>query len=184
MVKFQKYGDPNYIQPSAPPKKYLGGKRYANKGFSAPYANGSAGDEKQRDQQEPEEIEDERFKNLDANLVQRIKQEIMESVSPIHWDDIAGLEYAKKMVTEAVVLPLLRPDIFTGLRAPPKGILLFGPPGTGKTLIGRCIATQSKSTFFNISASSLTSKWIGEGEKTVRALFTLAKAYQPSVSIL
>lgn len=71
--------------------------------------------------------------------------------------------------------PLLRPDIFTGLRHPPKGILLFGPPGTGKTLIGKCIASQSHSTFFSISASSLTSKWIGDGEKMVRALFAVAR---------
>lgn len=52
-------------------------------------------------------------------------------------------------------------DIFKGLRGPPKGLLLFGPPGTGKTLIGKCIASQSKATFFSISASSLTSKWVG-----------------------
>ena len=70
---------------------------------------------------------------------------------------------------------MLRPDIFTGLRGPPKGLLLFGPPGTGKTLIGKCIASQSKSTFFSISASSLTSKWVGEGEKMVRALFAVAR---------
>ena len=62
-----------------------------------------------------------------------------------------------------------------GLRGPPKGLLLFGPPGTGKTLIGKCIASQSGSTFFSISASSLTSKWVGEGEKMVRALFAVAK---------
>ena len=54
-------------------------------------------------------------------------------------------------------------------------IILAGPPGTGKTLIGKCIACQSKSTFFSISASSLTSKWVGEGEKMVRALFAVAK---------
>ena len=78
-------------------------------------------------------------------------------------------------------LPLLRPDIFTGLRGPPKSLLLFGPPGTGKTLIGKCIAAQSGSTFFSISASSLTSKWVGEGEKMVRALFAVAKVNSPSV---
>lgn len=53
------------------------------------------------------------------------------------WEDIAGLQLAKSVIQEAVVWPLLRPDIFTGLRRPPKGILLFGPPGTGKTLIGK-----------------------------------------------
>lgn len=72
-------------------------------------------------------------------------------------------------------------DIFKGLLAPPKGILLFGPPGTGKTLIGKCIASQTKATFFNISASSLLSKWVGEGEKMVRALFAVARCRQPSV---
>lgn len=97
-----------------------------------------------------------------------------------------------------MIWPLLRPDIFKGIRRPPKGILLFGPPGTGKTLIGnknyylflsfhqhikiilvhflgKCIASQSNSTFFSISASTITSKWIGEGEKSVRALFAVAR---------
>lgn len=68
-----------------------------------------------------------------------------------------------------------------GARAPPKGLLLFGPPGTGKTLIGRAIASNIRATFFNISAGSLTSKWIGEGEKMVRALFAVAAALQPAV---
>jgi SpoVK/Ycf46/Vps4 family AAA+-type ATPase len=88
-----------------------------------------------------------------------------------HWHHVVYMFYFQ----EVVVWPLLRPDIFTGLRRPPKGILLFGPPGTGKTLIGKCIASQSQSTFFSISASSLTSKWIGDGEKMVRALFAVAR---------
>ena len=62
-----------------------------------------------------------------------------------------------------------------------QGLLLFGPPGTGKTLIGKCIAHQSGCTFFSISSSSLTSKWVGEGEKMVRALFAVARVHQPSV---
>jgi len=114
-------------------------------------------------------------------MVELIKNEIMDQGDPISWDDIAGLEFAKDTVKEIVVWPLLRPDIFTGLRGPPRGLLLFGPPGTGKTLIGKCIASQSGSTFFSISASSLTSKWVGEGEKMVRALFCVAKVHQPAV---
>jgi len=67
------------------------------------------------------------------------------------------------------------------LREPARGMLLFGPPGTGKTMLARAVATESKSTFFAISASSLTSKFLGESEKLVRALFGLAKALAPSI---
>lgn len=84
-----------------------------------------------------EEVVDERLKNIEPRMIELIKSEIMDSGTLITWDDIAGLEFAKTIIQEVVVWPLLRPDIFTGLRRPPKGILLFGPPGTGKTLIGK-----------------------------------------------
>ncbi|KAM9387434.1 fidgetin-like protein 1 [Phaethornis superciliosus] len=124
---------------------------------------------------------DERLKSIEPKMVELIMHEIMDHGPPVNWDDIAGVEFAKATIKEIVVWPMLRPDIFTGLRGPPKGILLFGPPGTGKTLIGKCIACQSGATFFSISASSLTSKWVGEGEKMVRALFTVARCQQPAV---
>nr|XP_034191048.1 fidgetin-like protein 1 [Osmia lignaria] len=167
-------------------KKTLGGKGSVNSRFVCPLKRDKEKAEGQDNKYYNEtdgtaEVEDERLKNIEPKLVELIKNEIMDSKTIISWDDIAGLEYAKKIIKEVVVYPMLRPDIFTGLRRPPKGILLFGPPGTGKTLIGKCIASQSKSTFFSISASSLTSKWIGEGEKMVRALFTVARVYQPSV---
>lgn len=130
--------------------------------------------------QEPQ-ILDERLKNFEPKIVELIMSEIMDHGPPVTWDEIAGLEFAKTTIKEIVVWPMLRPDIFTGLRGPPKGILLFGPPGTGKTLIGKCIACQSGATFFSISASSLTSKWVGEGEKMVRALFAIARCHQPAV---
>ncbi|XP_033735185.1 fidgetin-like protein 1 [Pecten maximus] len=128
-----------------------------------------------------DEPEDERLKGIEPKMIELVMNEIMDNGPQMNWTDIAGLEFAKKCIKEIVVWPMLRPDIFKGLRGPPKGLLLFGPPGTGKTLIGKCIASQSRSTFFSISASSLTSKWVGEGEKMVRALFAVARCHQPAV---
>jgi SpoVK/Ycf46/Vps4 family AAA+-type ATPase len=99
----------------------------------------------------------------------------------VKWEDIKGLEEIKKIIKETIIMPRLRPDIFKGLLAPSKGILMYGPPGTGKTLLAKAIATECRSTFFNCSASTLTSKWMGEGEKLMKALFTLANEKSPSV---
>lgn len=108
----------------------------------------------------------------------------MVNTQNVTWDDISGLEYPKSIIQETIIMPQLRPDLFNGIRRPPKGILLFGPPGTGKTMIGKCIAAQSNSKFFSVSAANLQSKWIGEGEKLVKALFAVAEVYQPSVRLI
>ena len=84
------------------------------------------------------------------------------------FDDIAELKDAKRVLQEAVLLPLLMPEYFKGIRRPWKGVLLFGPPGTGKTMLAKALATQGKTRFFNVSASSLASKWRGDAEKLVR----------------
>lgn len=118
---------------------------------------------------------------VDESAAKAIFNEIVVEGDAVRWSDVAGLEIAKNALREAVVYPFLRPDLFMGLREPARGMLLFGPPGTGKTMLARAVATESKSTFFSISASSLTSKYLGESEKLVRALFGLAKMMAPSI---
>ncbi|CAD8141729.1 unnamed protein product [Paramecium octaurelia] len=99
----------------------------------------------------------------------------------VGFEDIIGLEHIKNQLEETIILPNLRPDIYTGIRAPPKGILFYGPPGNGKTLLAKAVANQIKCCFFNISASTLVQKHLGEGEKLMRALFDVAFQLQPSV---
>jgi len=124
---------------------------------------------------------DEALKGVEPRLLEMIENEIVSNCADVSWDDIMGLQGAKKALKEMVILPMERPDLFSGLREPARGLLLFGPPGNGKTMLAKALANRSGATFFNISASSLTSKWVGEGEKMVRALFAMAASRQPSI---
>ncbi|KAJ6821873.1 uncharacterized protein M6B38_130850 [Iris pallida] len=119
--------------------------------------------------------------SYDARLVEMINTAIVDRSPAVQWDDVAGLDKAKQTLLEMVILPTKRRDLFTGLRKPARGLLLFGPPGNGKTMLAKAVASESDATFFNVSASSLTSKWVGEAEKLVRTLFMVAVSRQPSV---
>jgi vacuolar protein-sorting-associated protein 4 len=103
----------------------------------------------------------------------------------VHWNEIAGLRQAKQLLQEAVVLPLRLPHLFgtgAGQRKPWSAILMYGPPGTGKTQLANAVATESQAAlFFSVSAADLLSKWVGESEKAIKDLFTLARQQKPSV---
>ncbi|GAA0167873.1 hypothetical protein LIER_40458 [Lithospermum erythrorhizon] len=101
----------------------------------------------------------------------------------VSFDDIGALENVKDTLKELVMLPLQRPELFRKgqLTKPCAGILLFGPPGTGKTMLAKAVATEAGANFVNISMSSNTSKWFGEGEKYVKAVFSLASKIAPGV---
>lgn len=120
--------------------------------------------------------------DIDKKMVESILGELVDTGRDnLTWNDIAGLQSAKEALNEAVLLPALRPDLYTGLRAPPKGLLLFGPPGTGKTMLAKVLAKEAGCTFFSISASTLVSKWVGDSEKMIRVLFAVARAMSPSI---
>ncbi|CAM0882067.1 unnamed protein product [Alopecurus aequalis] len=118
------------------------------------------------------------------NLAETLLRDIIRGSPDVKWESIKGLETAKRLLKEAVVMPIKYPKYFTGLLSPWKGILLFGPPGTGKTMLAKAVATECKTTFFNISASSIVSKWRGDSEKLVKVLFELARHHAPATIFL
>lgn len=106
---------------------------------------------------------------------------ILSEKPNVKWDDIAGLEGAKEALKEAVILPVKFPQLFVGNRKPTSGILLYGPPGTGKSYLAKAVATEANLTFFSVSSSDLVSKWMGESERLVKQLFTMARENKPSI---
>lgn len=109
-------------------------------------------------------------------------REIMIQVPNVGWDEIGGLEDAKRELREGVELPLRHPEAFRrmGIR-PAKGFLLFGPPGTGKTLLAKAVAREAESNFIATKSSDLLSKWYGESEQQVSRLFARARQVAPAV---
>ena len=120
------------------------------------------------------------------NAMKRVQpsalREIMIQIPDVGWEDIGGLETAKRELREGIELPLKHPEAFKrlGIR-PAKGFLLFGPPGTGKTLLAKAVAREAEANFIATKSSDLLSKWYGESEKQVSRLFQRARQVAPTV---
>jgi len=117
---------------------------------------------------------------------QERKQDILETILTekpnVKWEDVADLKDAKQALREAIIIPMLRPELFQSkTRRAWRGILLFGPPGCGKTMIAKAVATECEATFLSIDAASIMSKWLGESERLVKELFVVARENQPAI---
>ena len=103
----------------------------------------------------------------------------------ITYEEVAGLSEQVESVREAIELPLVKPELFEKVGiTPPKGVLLVGPPGCGKTLLAKAVANHTEATFIRMVGSELAQKYIGEGGRMVRELFSLAKEKAPSIIFL
>lgn len=125
------------------------------------------------------------YQSHEKTIVDSVLRDVVQNNLGVTFDDIASLETAKRLLNEAIVLPLILPEFFTGIRTPWKGVLLFGPPGTGKTLLAKAVCSfRTNTTFFNCSSSSLISKYRGDSEKIIRCLFDAARMCSPSIIFL
>ena len=106
-------------------------------------------------------------------------------MSAIKYKHIGGLDEQIRELREAIELPLQKPELFSKVGIePPKGVLLIGPPGCGKTMIAKAVAAETKATFIRLVGSELAQKYIGEGGRMVRELFSLAKEKAPAIIFL
>merc|ERR1712161_102819 len=106
----------------------------------------------------------------------------VEDKPDVTYDDVGGAKDAIEKLREVVETPLLHPERFVALGIdPPKGVLLYGPPGTGKTLSARAVANRTDACFIRVIGSELVQKYVGEGARMVRELFTMARSKRACV---
>ena len=130
-----------------------------------------------------EEYKDDEIVNTPKKVDNRKKTTVNKShITVIKLTDIAGLDDAKLALEERVILPLKHKDVYEKYnKQTGGGILLYGLPGTGKTMFAQAVATELDAKFFSVKCSDIESKWIGEGEKRIKDLFTKAKRCERAV---
>jgi vacuolar protein-sorting-associated protein 4 len=106
---------------------------------------------------------------------------IMKEKPEVSWNEVIGLEDAKRAIRESIVYPTKRSDLFP--LGWPRGILLYGPPGCGKTLLAAAAAAEIDGYFINVDAAAMMSKWLGEAEKNVSKLFSMARKLNENENI-
>src|SRR3970282_2481908 len=132
----------------------------------APVCNPNASPEERKEsmKRHEQEQDDGKFEEL-----------VMKEKPNISWKEVIGLDDAKGALRESIVYPTKRPDLFP--LGWPRGLLLYGPPGCGKTILAAATASEIDGYFINVDAASMMSKWLGEAEKNVSKLFTMARGY-------
>ena len=129
---------------------------------------------------EPSDIQNDTNKASETSKVD-FDDLLLKEKPEVSWDEVVGLEDAKRAIRESIVYPTKRPDLFP--LGWPRGMLLYGPPGCGKTLLAAAAAAEIDGYFINVDASSMMSKWLGEAEKNVSKLFVMARKLYESEKV-
>ena len=98
---------------------------------------------------------------------------ILQEKPNVKWNEVVGLDDAKKALQESITFPSIRPELFP--LGWPRGILLYGPPGCGKTILAAAVASEIDGYFMNVDATTIMAKWLGDAEKNVSKLFGNAR---------
>ena len=110
------------------------------------------------------------------------KKFVSAEIPNVHFDDIAGLEDVKEAIKIRMIYPLKHPEVYSAYgKKMGGGVLLYGPPGTGKTMIAKAIACEVGATFYAVKGSDIVSKWVGESEQNINALFEEARKNDLSI---
>jgi len=109
-------------------------------------------------------------------------QWIVATAPDVTMDDVAGLEDVKATIRKRVIYPFQHPEITKKFKKKAGGgVLLYGPPGNGKTMIAKAIAAEVDATFFSVKCSDIISKWVGQAEQNLKALFDAARQHPRAV---